>query len=255
MKKPTPPPEEPVSYEQFRSTILASWFADDNPSADTNATHDPREAAGMAAHLAVTATGARKGTVLISAADGSLAKAAMSYLRAFFEDQPALQARVKLPVGSDTIALRGGGKILVSADRARRFKDVRSEIRLDAGVTEMPTRRELARSILAIVTEYGAGSPEVAQLTKQLGPQFAAIVERMATRDPAEQFAAWEAQQQFVRGMSQQPPPTSVPIVPRPEVPEAFVSEEEQFATMERKEMAGWGDRHHKPVIHRWRPK
>ena len=49
------------------------------------------------------------------------------------------------------------------------------------------------------------------------------------------------------------PPPTSVPVVPRHEVPDGYISPEEEEANSLRKMMRGWDDRH-APTVHRRKP-
>ena len=143
------------SFEDFSATVLEQWTS----AADRGAlvVTSARVAASRAAYEATVAHTGKKGVVLVAAHDASSARSCFDYLRAYFVDQQQLAGLVKA-ISSDTITLRSGPKIFVTADATRRPKGVLASIALvSPSLSAEVDARDLWRCVCAIAAESAGG--------------------------------------------------------------------------------------------------
>jgi hypothetical protein len=143
-----------------------------------------------------------------------------------------------------------GPRILVTSTQ-RRPKDLLAAIRLLTAIEAAPpTSRAMARALVDIAVRHPNRDGEVERI---LGVEPGSL-KKLHDKLVASAAANYEAGRLAARAtVPPPPPPTSVPVVPRHEVPDGYISPEEEEANSLRKMMRGWDDRH-APTVHRRKP-
>lgn len=178
----------PVSFEAFAAALLEPWLTEQ--ALDGPAVSSAREAAARAAYAATVTHAKARGTILVACSDGSMARACMDYLKAYFEDQPQL-AQVAKRIDSDRVTLRHGVKILVTTS-PRRPRDLLAWLALTHEVPSMIgdlDTRDMARSVLNVCRQ---GGPVAERIEELLGVEPEALTE-FGQRKQAETLTRWEA--------------------------------------------------------------
>jgi predicted phage terminase large subunit-like protein len=160
-----------ITFETFAGALLGPWLSDDADQAAGPSLSSPRAAAARAAYEAAIVHSGKRGTILVTASDGSLVRACLDFLKAYFEDQPQLAPLVKR-VSSDEIALRRGTRILVTTS-PRRPRDLLAAITLTTKPAVAPAERqtEAIQSLIAF-TEHTYARYRSAVLHKAIAEQL-----------------------------------------------------------------------------------